>query len=41
MNDPMSQAIMPKDRFGSMMEVTNMISAEKIALRITPANSTE
>src|SRR6185436_9322580 len=37
-NVPISQVIVPTERFGSMMEVTNMISAEKIALRITPAN---
>jgi hypothetical protein len=29
---------MPKERVGSMMEVMNMISAEKIAFRMTPAS---
>ena len=37
-SEPINQVIMPKERFGSMIDVTNMISAEKIALRITPAN---
>ena len=31
---------MPKERLGSMIDVMNMIRAEKIALRITPAKST-
>ena len=38
--EPMSHTIMLKARFGSMTDVTNMMRAEKIALRITPAKRT-
>ena len=38
-NDPINQAISPAERFGSIIDVMNIMKAVRMAFKITPASN--